>query len=145
WGIPFQRSTIVMYYNKDLFKAAGLDPEKAPANWDELDETAKKLTKRDANGNVTQWGMEINSAGTYPYYLFQALPTANDVLLMNPEGTETYFDKPAVIEALQFWHDLAYKHNVMPQGTIDWGTTPKDFLEGKTAIMWTTTGNLTNV
>ena len=29
WGVPFQRSTIVMYYNKDLFKAAGLDPERA--------------------------------------------------------------------------------------------------------------------
>ena len=33
----------------------------------------------------------------------------------------------------------------MPKGIIDWGTTPKDFFEGKTAIMWTTTGNLTNV
>src|SRR5690606_22664497 len=37
------------------------------------------------------------------------------------------------------------KHKIMPTGTIDWGTTPKDFLVGKTAIMWTTTGNLTNV
>jgi sn-glycerol 3-phosphate transport system substrate-binding protein len=34
---------------------------------------------------------------------------------------------------------------VMPAGIIEWGTTPKDFFEGKTAIMWTTTGNLTNV
>jgi sn-glycerol 3-phosphate transport system substrate-binding protein len=33
----------------------------------------------------------------------------------------------------------------MPKGIIDWGTTPKDFFEGKTAMMWTTTGNLTNV
>jgi sn-glycerol 3-phosphate transport system substrate-binding protein len=33
----------------------------------------------------------------------------------------------------------------MPEGVIDWGTTPKDFFERKTAIMWTTTGNLTNV
>src|SRR5690606_1639509 len=30
WGIPFQRSTIVMYYNKALFEQAGLDPNKAP-------------------------------------------------------------------------------------------------------------------
>lgn len=145
WGVPFQRSTIVMYYNKDLFKEAGLDPEKAPANWAELVESAKKLTKRDANGNVTQWGIEIPSGGAFAYWLFQAMTTPNDVLLMNSEGTETYFDKPAVIEALQYWYDLAYTHKVMPQGTIDWGTTPKDFLEGKTAIMWTTTGNLTNV
>ena len=36
WGIPFQRSTIVMFWNKDAFKAAGLDPDKAPTpgtNW----------------------------------------------------------------------------------------------------------------
>jgi sn-glycerol 3-phosphate transport system substrate-binding protein len=33
----------------------------------------------------------------------------------------------------------------MPKGIIEWGTTPKDFFEGKTAMMWTTTGNLTNV
>ena len=36
WGIPFQRSTIVMYYNKDAFRAAGLDPESPPATWAEL-------------------------------------------------------------------------------------------------------------
>jgi sn-glycerol 3-phosphate transport system substrate-binding protein len=44
WGIPFQRSTIVMYYNKDAFRAAGLDPEKPPATWDELTVMGKKLT-----------------------------------------------------------------------------------------------------
>src|SRR5690606_9362767 len=92
-----------------------------------------------------QWGLQIPSGGAFPYWLFQALTTPNDTLLMNEAGNEVYFDKPAVIEALQYWKDLAYKHEVMPRGTIEWGTTPKDFLEGKTAIMWTTTGNLSNV
>jgi len=144
WGIPFQRSTIVMYWNKDAFKAAGLNPEKAPDNWDELVADGAKLTKRDAAGNVSQWAVEIPSSG-FPYWLFQGLTTANNVRLMNEAGTETYFDKPAVIEALQFWVDLSRKHKIQPTGTIEWGTTPKDFFEGKTAIMWTTTGNLTNV
>lgn len=53
WGVPFQRSTVVMYYNKDAFKEAGLDPHKAPQNWKELKEAAHKLTKKDASGNVT--------------------------------------------------------------------------------------------
>ena len=145
WGIPFQRSTIVMYYNKDLFKAAGLDPERAPGTWDELVEYADKLTKKDDNGNVTQWGLQIPSGGAFAYWLFQALTTPNNTLLMNEAGNEVYFDKPEVVETLQYWKDLAYKHEVMPKGTIEWGTTPKDFLEGKTAIMWTTTGNLSNV
>ena len=36
YGVPFQRSTPVMYYNKDAFAAAGLDPEKPPITWHEL-------------------------------------------------------------------------------------------------------------
>ena len=36
YGIPFQRSTIVMYWNKDAFKDAGLDPEQPPTNWNEM-------------------------------------------------------------------------------------------------------------
>lgn len=144
WGIPFQRSTIVLYWNKELFKEAGLDPNKAPANWNEMLEYARKLTKRDASGNVTQWGVQIPSSG-FPYWLFQGLTTPNGVELMNAAGTETYFDKPEVIEALQYWVDLGRKHKVMPAGVIEWGTTPKDFFEKKIAMMWTTTGNLTNV
>jgi sn-glycerol 3-phosphate transport system substrate-binding protein len=144
WGVPFQRSTIVLYWNKDAFKEAGLDPEKAPATWAEELAFAEKLTKRDASGNTSQWGMQIPSSG-FPYWLFQALATQNDVLLANPEGNMTFFDKPAVVEALQRWVDLGRKQKVMAPGVIEWGTTPKDFFERKTAMMWTTTGNLTNV
>ena len=142
WGIPFQRSTIVQYWNKDAFKAAGLDPEKAPKTWDEMVAFGKKLTKRD--GSQAQWGLEIPSSG-FPYWLFQALTTQNDVLLANQDGTKVAFNDPKVVEAAQFFADLSQKHEVMPKGIVDWGTTPKDFFEGKTAMMWTTTGNLTNV
>jgi len=144
WGIPFQRSTIVLYWNKEAFREAGLDPTKPPASWAEQIEYAKKLTKRDASGNVTRWGLKVPSSG-FPYWLFQGFTTQNDVLLMNQAGTETYYDKPAVIEALQYWVDLSKVHKVMPPGIIEWGTTPKDFFERQTAMMWTTTGNLTNV
>ena len=144
WGIPFQRSTVVLYWNKEAFKEAGLDPERAPASWTEMVDYARKLTKRDASGNVTQWGVSVPSSG-FPYWLFQGFTTQNDVRLMNAAGNETYYDNPAVIEALQFWVDLAKKQKVMPEGIIEWGTTPKDFFERKIAMMWTTTGNLTNV
>jgi sn-glycerol 3-phosphate transport system substrate-binding protein len=144
WGVPFQRSTIVLYYNKEAFKEAGLDPNKPPATWDEQIEYAKKLTKRDASGNVTQWGMQVPSSG-FPYWLFQAFTTQNGVELMNQAGDTTYYDKPEVVQALQYWADLSAKHKVMAPGVIEWGTTPKDFFEKKTAMMWTTTGNLTNV
>jgi sn-glycerol 3-phosphate transport system substrate-binding protein len=144
WGVPFQRSTIVQYWNKDAFKAAGLGPDKAPATWDDMVAFGKKLTKRDAAGQVSQWGLEIPSSG-FPYWLFQALTTQNDAILANESGTKVDYNGARVVEAAQFFADLGRKYEVMPKGIIDWGTTPKDFFEGKTAIMWTTTGNLTNV
>ncbi len=144
WGVPFQRSTIVMYWNKDLFTKAGLNPDQAPTTWAELVSMGQKLTVRADAGKVSQWGVAIPTTG-YAYWMFQALAIQNGVELMNNEGTEVYFDSPKAIEALQFLVDLGHKHQISPKGTIDWSTTPKDFFEQKTAIMWTTTGNLTNV
>ncbi len=144
YGVPFQRSTPVLYWNKEAFKDAGLDPETPPATWDEMVAFGKKLTKRDSAGNVSQWGVRIPSSG-FPYWLFQGLTTQNDVFIMNADGNETYFDDPRVIEALQFLVDLSTKYEIMAPGIIEWGTTPKAFFERETAMMWTTTGNLTNV
>jgi sn-glycerol 3-phosphate transport system substrate-binding protein len=144
YGIPFQRSTPVLYWNKEAFAAAGLDPEKAPGTWEEMVEMGKALTKKDENGNVTQWGVRIPSSG-FPYWLFQGLTTQNDVVLANAEGNQTYFDDPKVVEALEYMVSLSTEHEVMAPGIIEWGATPKAFFEGQTAMMWTSTGNLTNV
>jgi sn-glycerol 3-phosphate transport system substrate-binding protein len=143
WGIPFQRSTIVLYYNKELFKAAGLDPNKPPQTWAEMADYAKKLTVKDSSGKTTQFGIQIPSSG-FPYWLFQALAIQNGVAMANEAGNAVKFDDPKVIEALQYWVDLA-KQGSHPPGIVEWGTTPKDFFEKKVAMMWTTTGNLTNV
>jgi ABC-type glycerol-3-phosphate transport system substrate-binding protein len=77
--------------------------------------------------------------------MFGALAMQNGQVLMNGNGNTTYFDHPAVVGALQFWKDLGEKHRIMPRGTIEWGTLRQNFLEGKTAIMWHSTGNLTAV
>ena len=144
WGAPFQRSTVVLYWNKDLFKEGGLDPDKAPANWAEQLAFAQKLTKADGSGTTTQWGIQVPSTG-FPYWLFQGFSTQAGAILMNQDGNRTAFDKPEVVEALTYWVDLSRKHKVHPTGIVEWGTTPRDFFERKVAMMWTTTGNLTNV
>ena len=142
YGIPFQRSTPVLYWNKEAFAEVGLDA--APATWEETVEMGKKLVKKDSDGNVTRWGVRIPSSG-FPYWLFQGLSTQNDVILANSDGNQTNFDDPKVAEALQYLVDLSTKHEVMAPGIIEWGATPKAFFEGQTAMMWTSTGNLTNV
>src|SRR5438309_6688066 len=144
WSVPFQRSTIVLYWNKDAFKEAGLDPEKAPASWDEMAKMAAKLVKKDAGGNVARWGVMVPSTG-YAYWMFQAFARENGQDLMNRDGNQTNFASPDVIAALQYWRDLGVKDKVMPEGTVEWGTLRQNFTEGKTAIMWHTTGNLTAV
>jgi len=138
WGVPFQRSTIVAYYNKDMFRAAGLDPEKAPTTWDELVSMGKALTNDDT------FGLMIPSTG-YPYWMFQALAIQNGKELMSNDGLQTYFDDPKVVETLAFWKSLSTEHGIMPEGTVEWGTLRQAFLEGQTAMMWHSTGNLTAV
>jgi sn-glycerol 3-phosphate transport system substrate-binding protein len=140
WSVPFQRSTIVMYYNKDAFREVGLDPDSPPATWEELVTAAKALTEPDGS----RWGLMIPSTG-YPYWMFGALSMQNGRTLMNVDGTETYFDDPAVVSALEYWRALGTEHRVMPSGTIEWGTLRQQFLEGRTAMMWHSTGNLTAV
>lgn len=144
WGIPFQRSTILMYWNKKLFTQAGLDPNRPPATWADMTAYAKQLTLHDTAGNTTQWGVQIPSSG-FPYWLFQGLATANGATLMNAAGTQTTFDSPAVIEALKYWVDLARLHKAQPPGVVEWGNTPRDFIDGKAAMIWTTSGNLVNI
>jgi sn-glycerol 3-phosphate transport system substrate-binding protein len=144
WSIPFQRSTIVLYWNKDAFADAGLDRNKPPGTWDEMREFGKKLVKKDAVGNITRWGVEIPTTG-YAYWMLQALAIQDGQKLMNEAGNQVHFAAKKTVEALSYWVDLSRKDLVMPTGTIDWATLRTDFLEGKTAMMWHTTGNLTAV
>jgi sn-glycerol 3-phosphate transport system substrate-binding protein len=143
WGVPFQRSTIVLYWNKAAFQDAGLDPERPPANWVEHAEYAQKLSRR-SGGSVDRWGVQIPASG-FAYWLFQALATEAGATLANDAGTATDFAAPGCAEALRYWIDLAGKYQAHPPGIFDWGVTPRDFLEQKVAMIWTTTGNLSNI
>lgn len=142
WSIPFQRSTPVLYYNKEAFAEVGLDPNQPPTNWNELVEYAQKLTVRGSNGEVERWGVEVPSSSNP--WIFKGFVLQNGGIL-DEGGKHVYFNEPEVEEVLQFQLDLAHKYEVMPKGVIDWATTPSDFIEGKAAMIYHTTGNLTNI
>lgn len=145
WSVPFQRSTAVMYYNKQAFKDAGLDPEKYPTTWDEMVAAGKAVTAKDAAGQVTRWGVGIAGNVGSAQWLFGALVAQNGGTLVNEAGTETYLTDPKVVEALQYWVDLSTKDAIHPPGIFEWGTAPADFLAGRVAMIWHTTGNLANI
>ncbi len=142
YSIPFQRSTIVLYYNQDAFQRAGLDPAKPPKTWTELAQDAQKLTVHDAGGATTQWGVGIPTSG-FTYWLFQGFAAeAGQARIANADGTETYFDTPQTARALRYWLRLPTL-GVEPRGIVSWDTLPTEFVAGRYAMIYHSTGSLT--
>ena len=77
----------MLFWNKDLFKEAGLDPEKAPASLTELAEAAKKIQALNKPGTYgTATG--LNCGGCLVFTWFPSV-WASGEQVMNPEGTES--------------------------------------------------------
>ncbi len=143
WSLPFQRSTLVLYYNKDLFQQVGIS--NPPQTWDEMTQDAQKLTEKDANGNISRYGVGFPSSGT-AYWEFQSLAIqSGQNVYDNNAGNKVFFNSPASVQALQFMVDLNKKYNVSPPGAVNWDTLPSDFAAGKFAMIYHSTGSLTNV
>jgi sn-glycerol 3-phosphate transport system substrate-binding protein len=143
WSIPFQRSTLVLYYNKDLFQQTGLAGP--PQTWDELVQDAQKLTQKDSSGNVSRYGVGFPSSGT-AYWEFQALAIeAGQNVFDNNAGNKVLFNSPASVQSLQFMIDLNKKYDVSPPGAVNWDTLPSDFAGGRFGMIYHSTGSLTSV
>src|SRR3546814_13834228 len=65
WGIPFQRSTSVMYWNKEAFQEAGLDPETTTQTWNELVALGQKTDKSEAFANDHARGVTVRTGGCW--------------------------------------------------------------------------------
>lgn len=142
YSIPFQRSTEIVYYNKDKFVEAGLDPDAPPTTWDELLEYAQKLTTEDCYGV----GIALNSGSAqWTFTGFALENSADGKMLMSEDGKEVYFDTPENVEALQFWLDLQNEYKVMAEGIVQWTDLPTQFLAGEVAMIYHTTGNMANI
>ena len=137
WAIPFQRSTPILYYNKDLFKKAGLDPNKSPTTWEELQATAQKATLRNAQGQVTSWGLTIPD----DIWLVMCFIYQNGGRVSSADFKKAYLGEKPTIEAVQFWTDLANKYKVMPRHRT-FPISVQDFAAGNTAMLIHSTGNL---
>lgn len=102
YGIPFVNYNWGLYYNKDLFKEVGLDPEKPPKTFEEVAEYAKKLTKVDASGNITQLGwMPL----TEPYAAINTL-MAGGAQFVDANGQPTFND-PSIVKTFQWDVNIA--------------------------------------
>ncbi|MDE2857667.1 MAG: ABC transporter substrate-binding protein [Chloroflexota bacterium] len=142
WGIPWQRSTPILYYNKDAFAEVGLDPESPPATWDELVEFGKQLVVSDGD-NVTRWGVEIPTS--FWIYANFAIQAGQHIGSVEDDPCGVYLDTPEAIEALSFLRSLQVEHGIMPDGVNQWGVAPADFIAGATAMIYHSTGSLSSL
>ncbi len=96
YGVPKATNTIALYYNKDMFKAKGLDPNKPPQTWDELVEAARKLTDPAQNVYGITFSAKANEEGT-----FQFLPWAQ----MAGGGYDN-INAEGAVKALDVWKTI---------------------------------------
>jgi sn-glycerol 3-phosphate transport system substrate-binding protein len=145
YGVPFQNSTPLLYYNADQFREAGLDPDRPPQSWDDLVAAAKKLTRREGD-RVTRWGILMPSNYDYGGWILSALTMSNGGRYFNEEyGGEIYYDTPTTLGALTFWSDLVHKHKVHAAGEQKAPAISTAFLSGQVSMMLLSTGSLTHV
>ncbi|MCU6794189.1 extracellular solute-binding protein [Paenibacillus sp. WQ 127069] len=121
WAVPTAVRTLALYYNKELFEKAKLDPNKPPANWEELIDYAKKLTEKDAKGQFITEGITWQPNSQIHHWY-------RDALIYQAGGQDTTPDykkylwnaSPAGLEAFKFVMDIPLVHKV---GTRDFYET----------------------
>lgn len=137
WVLPRDFGTIsVVYYNKDLFKEAGLPYPKDGWDWDEFLKDAKALTRKDASGRVTCWGFMDDWVNPDPWVYSMGVGWVDDY--RNPRKWN--FGDERLVRGLQFRADLTAKYHVTP-GMADrtqmGGTSGADFfLNGQAAMFF---------
>lgn len=134
YSLPRYTSVYVLFYNKDLFDAAGLKYPDNSWTWDNYLAAAKKLTKDSVEPEQKRYGAVIDFWGARVYpWIWSA---GGEVL--DPSGKRCVLDDPKSIEALQFLVDLRNKWKVAPPNTqADKRQNIAMFVNGKVAMYQT--------
>jgi sn-glycerol 3-phosphate transport system substrate-binding protein len=141
WSLPFNNSVPILYYNQDLFTAAGLDPESPPQNLDELLVAAQALTTSpDASGMPTQWGLNTRDD---THWFLSTMILENGGQIVSADESQMLYNSPAAVAMLQLWGDWVNTYRVMPANQHTESLT--DFLAGKLGMLLGSTSVLTSV
>lgn len=133
-GMPYSVSVPVVFYNADLFKAAGLDPDRFPPTWEGVLQAAQTIKARTGKFGVFMWNRDT--------FVIQSLVESNGGAFLSADNRTVTVNSPATREALQFYSDLVNVHKVTPLATSDEGQA--SFLRGDIAIQVASIANLEN-
>ena len=109
WGMPFNISSPVLYYNKAMFEEAGLDPERPPITLDELREYSQQIVDSGAATYGIALDSGVNSGGAWfleQWFARAGLPYADNDNGRTARATQVLFDTPEAVEMLTFAQDL---------------------------------------
>ncbi|MGD0728111.1 MAG: ABC transporter substrate-binding protein [Spirochaetia bacterium] len=139
YGIPLTDWTLLLIYNKKMFKDAGLDPNKPPRTIEEFTAAQRKLTKKDAQGNITQTGLEWRATfpawfASYYSYMFGATPAT-----LYDAKAKKYLKPEALYQTWQWLQSFPKEFGAdamrkFASGLGSWGTSAEPFLSGKMAM-----------
>ncbi|UCD80872.1 MAG: sugar ABC transporter substrate-binding protein, partial [Desulfobacterales bacterium] len=117
-AMPGDYMTMVLFYNSEMFKAAGLDPDKSPKTWDEFLVYAQKLTRdTDGDGKVDQWGFGTVGAKSPGFSLrFGPFIWSYGADYLTPDMKHSALDTPEAKAAFAFFVELYTKYKVVPPG-----------------------------
>lgn len=129
YGIPFNRSVPILYWNRDRFTKAGLAGP--PKTWTELAAIAPRLTQEGPGGKVYGF-MPINQ-----WWFFQAMTWSNGGDMLSPDMKRAIFASDAAVAGLRVWGDLLERgHAQVRTGPTEFLQTIQDFVNEKTAMYW---------
>jgi len=142
YAVPVNYTPMMMYYNKDLFKQAGLDPSKPPTTWDEFASMVPKLTKdTNGDGKPEQYAIALADHETVP--IFESLLWGTGGAIVSDDGKTSQLGSAASLKAMNYWVDLVKNQKAAPVG-LSGADADKLFTTQKAAIEivgpWATTG-----
>jgi multiple sugar transport system substrate-binding protein len=135
YAMPDRGGALVLYYNKDMFDAAGISYPTKDWTWKEFLDAAQKLTKKDGD-TVTQYGWA--AGGWWPWWM--SFMYMNGGTILDASGKPSV-NTPENVEAIQFYNDLVYKYKVAPSpedyANLGLGGPDPLFAQGKVAMATT--------
>ena len=138
YALPALRSTPLLYVNGDMFAEAGL-PRRAPKDWDEMRDFAKKVTKINAAGELVQTGLGLTTGVTTAHWYFQGAVYAFGGQVSD-ENFGIHLTEQPVLELAKLWQDMVFKdRSAVPSNSHD------DFFNKKVAMVFGSTGSMGNL
>lgn len=119
YSLPMEATNLALLYNKDLFRKAGLDPNKPPKTWDELYRFAKKLSiDKNNDGNFEQTGFYLPiypAAGPLSGWMeWQFIPFIWQAggYIISTDQSKVLYDSEAGVKALSLWQNIFNELNL---------------------------------